>query len=181
MRRYSLLGTQMICNAQVFATAAHGAIRQVRKYTGEPYITHPAVVAEIVALVPGHTWQMISAAWLHDVLEDTGVTEDTIREIFGAEVTQMVKDLTNVPLTAGNRAARYQMNLEKLSKASPQTKTIKIADLLHNTKSIVEHDRGFAPVYLREKLGALDVLREGDPVLWAMAYQQCVSAMRAAA
>lgn len=181
MSQYSLLGTQMIRNAQVFATAAHGAIRQVRKYTGEPYITHPAAVAQIVAFVPGHTWQMICAAWLHDVLEDTGVTENTLDVIFTSEVMQMVKELTNVPLTAGNRATRYTMNVEKLSKASPQTKTVKLADLLHNTKSIVEHDPRFAPVYLREKLGTLEVLRDGDPVLWSMAYAQCVNAMRAAA
>ena len=50
--------------AQAFATARHAAIDQRRKYTGDPYITHPAAVVELVRSVP-HTSEMIAAAWLH--------------------------------------------------------------------------------------------------------------------
>jgi (p)ppGpp synthase/HD superfamily hydrolase len=178
LSHYSLLGMSMIQNAQVFATAAHGAIDQRRKYTGEPYITHPAAVAAIVGCVRGHTWQMICAAWLHDVVEDTKVELPVIAQIFGEDVGRMVEALTNVPLSAGNRATRMVLNLEKLSRASAEVHTIKIADLLHNTKSIVEHDPKFAPVYLREKIAALNVLRRGDPVLWSMAWRQCATHLR---
>lgn len=55
------------------ATAAHEGIGQVRKYTGEPYINHPAAVAELVSSVP-HTPEMLAAAWLHDTVEDTPIT-----------------------------------------------------------------------------------------------------------
>jgi len=48
--------------ARIFATAAHAAVGQVRKYTGEPYLVHPAEVELNVATVPGHTDEMIAAA-----------------------------------------------------------------------------------------------------------------------
>ena len=48
-------------------------------------------------------------------------------------------------------------------------KTIKLADLISNTQSIVANDPGFARIYLREKASLMDVLREGDPDLWASA------------
>lgn len=67
--------------ARVFATAAHGAVGQVRKYTGEPYINHPAEVVQIVRSVQ-HTPDMIAAAWLHDVVEDTAVTLEDIEQHF---------------------------------------------------------------------------------------------------
>src|SRR5262249_47136116 len=100
----------MIKNAKVFATAAHEAIGQVRKYTGEPYITHPEAVAGIVSCVRGHTYRMIVAAWLHDTVEDTKVRIETIRDIFGDTIAYMVADLTNVPKEAGNRAKRHALD-----------------------------------------------------------------------
>lgn len=48
--------------AREFAEAAHARIDQRRKYTGEPYIAHPAAVVELVRSVP-HTDEMIAAAW----------------------------------------------------------------------------------------------------------------------
>ncbi len=81
--------------ARIFATAAHTAVAQLRKYTHEPYIVHPAEVAKIVSTVP-HTPQMLAAAWLHDVVEDTGVTLETIRAEFGDEVATLVGWLTDV-------------------------------------------------------------------------------------
>ena len=55
--------------AKEFAHAAHDSIKQVRKYTGEPYWNHTDAVAEVVASVGG-TEDMVMAAHLHDVLED---------------------------------------------------------------------------------------------------------------
>ena len=69
----------------------------------------------------------------------------------------------------GNRAARKTLDREHIAKASPQAKTIKIADLIDNSRSIMAHDPQFARVYLAEKRLLLDVLTEGDPTLYAMA------------
>ena len=76
-----------------FATEAHGD--QKRKYTGEPYITHPIAVMEIVREVP-HTEEMLMAAVLHDTVEDTPVTIEDIKTKFGTKVAELVDGLTDV-------------------------------------------------------------------------------------
>jgi (p)ppGpp synthase/HD superfamily hydrolase len=155
--------------ARKFAEAAHAGIDQRRKYSGEPYIVHPAAVAELVRSVP-HTPEMLAAAWLHDTVEDTPVTLAEIKREFGAEVAALVEQLTDVSRPEdGNRKKRKAIDHEHTAKASAQAKTVKLADLIDNTRSIVEHDPDFAKVYLAEKVQLLDVMREGDATLWAMA------------
>ena len=83
-------GMDIVKKAQVFAIAAHAAVQQKRKYTNEPYIVHPAEVASIVAGVEGSTEDMVAAAWLHDVVEDTGVTITDINLNFGADIAALV-------------------------------------------------------------------------------------------
>jgi (p)ppGpp synthase/HD superfamily hydrolase len=156
--------------ARVFATAAHAAVGQKRKYTGEDYIVHPTEVAEIVKSIGGTDVQ-IAAALLHDVLEDTKVTEAQMREVMGDRVTDMVLWLTDVSKPEdGNRKTRKAMDREHTAKAPPEAKTVKLADLISNTKSIVEHDLSFAGSYLEEKGELLKVLRQGDLVLWGIAH-----------
>jgi (p)ppGpp synthase/HD superfamily hydrolase len=158
--------------ALAFAAAAHESINQRRKYTGEPYIVHPIAVAEIVRSVP-HTPEMIAAAYLHDVVEDTPVTIAEIRKEFGHQVGDLVDWLTDVSRPGdGNRRVRKQKDLRHSALASPEAKTIKLADLIDNTLSIRKHDPSFWQVYLREKLALLDVLKEGDPSLWRRAREQ---------
>jgi len=160
--------------AKEFATLAHTRIGQTRKYTGEPYIAHPAAVAELVRSVP-HTEAMLCAAWLHDTVEDCGVSLDEIEQIFGFEVASLVEQLTDVSKPSdGKRAIRKAMDREHTSKASPQAKTIKLADLIDNTRSIVERDPNFARVYLEEKRLLLELLREGEAHLWEEAYRLVV-------
>ena len=154
--------------AREFATKAHDG--QKRKYTGAPYIEHPAAVVEIVRSVP-HTEAMLAGAWLHDVVEDCGVSRAEIAHHFGADVALIVDALTDVSTRDdGNRKARKALDLLHSAQAKPCAKTIKLADLIDNTSSIVEHDPEFAQVYLREKLALLEVLKEGDPILWQRAY-----------
>ncbi|MBN8901419.1 MAG: hypothetical protein BGO51_10435 [Rhodospirillales bacterium 69-11] len=157
----------MIDRALAFATRAHAG--QIRRYTGEPYVAHCISVAEIVRSVP-HTPEMIAAALLHDTVEDTPVTLDEIAREFGPIVAALVYELTDVSKPEdGNRAARKAIDREHTAKASPDAKTIKLADLIDNTKSIVAHDPAFARVYLPEKRQLLKVLQEGDRTLWEQA------------
>ena len=69
----------IVDRARLFATAAHEAAGNVRKYTFEPYIVHPAEFVEILKGVP-HTDEMLAAAWLHDVVEDTEVKSGIMME-----------------------------------------------------------------------------------------------------
>lgn len=158
--------------AKAFATQAHGSIDQRRKYTGEPYIVHPIAVAEIVRTVP-HTEEMIAAALLHDVVEDTPVTIEEIEAEFGVEVAELVGWLTDVSKPSdGNRRKRKHLDLLHTAKAPPEAKTIKLADLIDNTRTISVHDPSFWPVYRREKEALLKVLTEGDASLWQQAATQ---------
>ena len=155
--------------ARVFATAAHAAVAQLRKYTNEPYIVHPAEVAQIVEIAGGSD-AMIAAAWLHDTVEDTGVTIETIRAEIGAEVAELVGWLTDVSRPDhGNRAARKAVDRAHTAMASAEAQTIKLADLISNCNSIVEHDADFAKTYLEEKRLLLEVLTKGNKDLWKRA------------
>ncbi len=160
--------SSIIACAAAFAETAHGA--QKRKYTGEPYIVHPAAVAKIVSKVVNDE-EVIAAAWLHDVVEDTPVTLSEIETLFGTRVAPLVEALTDVSKpTDGNREIRKQKDLRHLVKAPAEAQTIKYADLIDNTRSIVEHDIGFAKVYLEEKRRLLEVMDKGDQGLRAIAY-----------
>ena len=155
--------------ARTFATAAHAAVKHVRKYTNEPYIVHPAEVAKIVRDAGGSE-SMIAAAWLHDTVEDTGVTIETIRAEFGVEVAELVGWLTDVSKPEdGPRWFRKKMDREHTAAAPAEAQTIKLADLISNTKSIMAHDPKFAKVYLEEKRLMLEVMTRGDAGLMAEA------------
>ncbi len=151
--------------ARAFAWGAHSGIGQVRKYSGQPYAVHCADVVRILlefSETPVTNVQ-IAAAWLHDVVEDTQVSLDTISLEFGTDVAQMVSDLTDVSRPSdGNRRLRKQIDLEHSAQAGASSQTVKLADLISNAPSIVDHDPGFARVWLREKAALLDVLVKGD-------------------
>ena len=164
--------TNIVERARVFATAAHAAVGQTRKYTGEPYVVHPIEVSELVASVNG-TEAMVAAALLHDVLEDTEVTVDLLEEQFGSKVADLVLWLTDISRPKdGNRSARKALDRQHSAAAPAAAQTIKVADLISNTRSIVAHDPGFAKVYLEEKRLLLDVLTRADSTLLAMARKQ---------
>jgi (p)ppGpp synthase/HD superfamily hydrolase len=165
-----LTGMDLVHKAQVFAIAAHSAVRQKRKYTGEPYFVHPAEVARIVAEVPGSTPEMVAAAWLHDVVEDTGCTYTDIHMNFGIDVATLVGWLTDVSKPEdGNRATRKAMDRAHSAAAPAEAQTVKLADLISNSRSIVQHDPAFAKTYLEEKRMLLEVMTKGDATLMAEA------------
>jgi len=165
-------GMDVVRKAQVYAMAAHAAVGQKRKYTNEPYIVHPAEVARIVAGVPGSTPDMVAAAWLHDVVEDTGCTFTDVHMAFGIDIATLVGWLTDVSKPEdGNRAHRKAIDRAHSAEAPAEAQTIKLADLCSNSKSIVAHDPAFARVYLAEKRELLAVLTKADPGILAEAYR----------
>lgn len=154
--------------AMVFAVKAHAG--QVRKYTFEPYVWHPIHVSEIVAKYFPENMEMQAAALLHDTIEDCGVSEETLLQEFGPQVTRLVVELSNVSRPEhGNRKVRKAMDRDALAAASAEAQSIKVADLLSNTPSIVKYDPKFAKVYLTEKSELLEVLTKAHPSLLAEA------------
>ena len=159
--------SKLSIKAKNFAERVHRD--QVRKYTGEPYAVHLREVAGLCAEV-GCRDEVIAAAWLHDAKEDQGVTDAELCAVFGAEVARLVDEVTDQSRPAdGNRQARKLIDREHNAKASPEGKTIKLADLISNSRNIVARDPHFAVTYMREKAALLPLLTEGNPILWARA------------
>lgn len=153
----------LVTKALDFATEAHEG--QVRKYTGVPYVLHPIEVMEIVKTVE-HDDAMLAAALLHDVVEDTDVTIDEVRDVFGSDVASLVDDLTDVSKPEdGNRSTRKALDRAHSAKASARAQTVKLADLISNSADILVNDPKFAKTYLAEKELLLEVLILGDSKL----------------
>jgi len=162
--------SKLINDALMVAVKAHG--EQRRKYTGEPYVLHPVGVSKIVETV-SHTPEMIAAALLHDVVEDTDVTFRELKEQFGPVVAELVHYCTNVSEQGdGNRAFRKKMDADHFALGPAASQTIKVADLIHNAESIIMHDQKFFhKAFKHEKKYLLEVLTLADPQLLAQASQ----------
>ena len=140
----------IVDKARYFATAAHAAVGQKRKYDGADYIVHPERVAQNVRRYGG-TDYMIAAAYLHDVVEDTDVTMDTITSMFGSVVAKLVSDLTDVSKPGdGNREARKTIDRQNTANATADAQFIKCADIIDNAYDIADNDPSFWRVYRRE-------------------------------
>lgn len=145
--RRSFPTNDVVERARAFAEEAHRG--QQRKYEKTPYIRH---LERVAGLLRDHGHEgpaVLAAAFLHDTLEDTDTTVDALIGAFGLEVAELVYWLSD--LEKGKRATRKRMSAWRLSRAPLEAKLIKLADLADNTRSIVEHDPSFAPVYLAEK------------------------------
>jgi (p)ppGpp synthase/HD superfamily hydrolase len=147
---------------------------EIRKYTnGEPYIVHPVGVAAILRTV-AHTWELIAAALLHDVLEVPDVLrvqrEAIIRYELGETVLQLVLEVTNPSKPEdGNRKVRKAIDRAHLAKASPAGQTLRLGDSIHNLENLYERAPRFAKDYAAEKKLILPLTIAGDATLHARA------------
>lgn len=136
-----------------------------------PYWTHPLTVAELCESIP----LGIEIALCHDLFEDTSCTEDLLilkLSEFNYDshqiqfITKGVIELTDVYTKLLhpdlNREQRKIKEAERLGNIFSTYQSIKLADLIDNCKSIVKHDKNFAPVYLQEIKWNLDAMRKGD-------------------
>jgi (p)ppGpp synthase/HD superfamily hydrolase len=164
-------GQPVVEEAMKFAWKKH--INQTRQFDGAPYFDHLVEVA-VTLHWAGLGSQVIAAGFLHDVKEDQGVTNDELVDKFGAFVALLVDEVTNVAedKSLGNREYRQGLEREHLGGACSAAKSIKLADVLSNTRDIVDVNPKFAPGYLEEKRLLLPYLRTGDRVLFELAEQQ---------
>lgn len=164
-------------DAVIFAERYH--LGQVRKYTGEPYVNHCKEVATILLDHGVRCPDMIRAAVLHDVLEDTNAKLWQLVERFGSVVANYVWWLTDQYTSEAypelNRAQRKALEAKRLADAPHQVKTIKLADLISNTSTIVMCDPGFARVYLKEKRRIVESFNQPlvNQSLWLTAWETC--------
>ncbi len=127
---------RMVAEAYEFGAAAHEG--QTRK-TGEPYITHPVAVAQELAEMRLDA-EAIAAALLHDVVEDTEATLDTIREKFGDDVALVVDGVSKLDqIQFRSRAEAQAESFRKMMLAMIEdirVILVKLADRLHNMKTL---------------------------------------------
>lgn len=137
---------------------------QVRKYTGNPYSDHLAEVAGIAisaeSQMPVSLTVFLAVCWGHDSIEDQDETPQHLSNLFGYEAAAGIYALSD--LEFGNRAERQELKLQRLSQAPGWIQTIKCADILSNTSSIVKHDPNFAKLYLQEVSDILNVMTKAD-------------------
>ena len=139
----SFVPSPEIARAVAFAAEHHGD--QTRKGTPIPYLQHLLGVASIAMEFEATEPEAVGAI-LHDVLEDTPVTESRLREKFGAEVTDIVVWCSAEARTEGDPVdswkTRKQAYLDHLAEASPSAVLVSLADKIHNSRSIVaDHGR----------------------------------------
>lgn len=163
----------------LFAFVALHHHTQKRKYTNEPYLNHLIAVAEAAKDTCKFGYEI---GLCHDLLEDTGCTIYeliTALNRFGYEyadarfiagaVSELTDAYTHEDFPQLNRAKRKALEAQRLHKVSYEAQTVKYCDLIDNTKSIVEHDKGFAVKYLEEKGAILKGMNKGNPEI----YKKC--------
>ncbi len=128
---------EIIDKAFKFARDAH---KGIRRRSGEPYIMHPLAVATIVSQEIGLGSTSISAALLHDVVEDTDYTVEDIQAQFGEKIARIVDGLTKISGGIfGDKASLQAENFRKLLLTMAEdvrVVLIKMADRLHNMRTL---------------------------------------------
>lgn len=140
--------------AYYFAVMAHSG--QMRR-DGEPYVFHPIGVALQVAKVVKDT-DMISAALLHDVIEDTNITRDDLEIEFNESIANLVQELT-IDEEEKEKVGKKIYLAAALLQMSDKALLIKLADRFHNIRAlIVLDDVDFIQWYYKETVYILEEL-----------------------
>ena len=127
---------EVLSKAYYFAKEAH---KGQKRASGEEYFTHPCAVAEILIGL-GMDYYTIAAAFLHDVIEDTPVTEEDIRREFGETVLTLVMGVTKLDkIEFKSHEEEQAENFKKIFVSMAKdirVIIIKLADRLHNMRSL---------------------------------------------
>lgn len=159
-------GKQVIGKALALAVKAHDGVK--RKYGDEPYSNHVIRVAFEVARL-GESEELVAAALLHDVLEDTDVPAEVIEQTCGATVLKIVQELTNPSHLPENKSKprwqRKQIDRDHLTTVSREAKIIKLIDRIDNLQDVAKGPPDFQRLYGKESLALLDALYGAHPRL----------------
>ncbi len=127
---------RLFVRAMQFAIKAHDG---QKRDDGEDFIIHPAQVADILAQVTDDE-EIIAAAWLHDIIEDTEYDYDFLKEKFGKRVADLVNEVTHVQHPRGNYFPRLETQAGIM---------LKFADRLSNLSDMKTWDDKRKAHYLR--------------------------------
>ncbi len=130
------LNTEKLSKAYDFAVNAH---KNQKRYSGDPYSNHPIAVANILTELKLDS-ATVTTGLLHDTIEDTHATYETIKEEFGQEVADLVDGVTKISelenqAISNSRAENFRKLILATSK-DIRVLLVKIADRLHNMRTI---------------------------------------------
>ena len=131
------LDTSLLDRAIIFAVKAHAGTE--RRGKGFPYIVHPLEAVEIVATITPDQ-ELLAAAALHDVVEDTDVSADEIRAEFGDRIAALVAAESDTFEEGVSEEdswhSRKRAAIERLASASHDAKIVALGDKLSNMRAI---------------------------------------------
>lgn len=162
--------TNVIIDAAVFAKNAHAG--QLRKYTHRPYIEHPARIASTL-MMKNASPALIAGAWLHDVVEDCGISVVDINTKFGADVGFFVWVMTNPSKKHPklSRADKKKMDREHWSRIqSGEAQWLKAEDRLDNLRDAWSAPEDWRKMYAKESIHLIDVLTKAPEEVRLDAY-----------
>ena len=146
--------------AHTFSWAAERHQGQFRKTSGAPYITHPRGVYKILRNLSIKDKNVLSAAILHDTLEDTNATYNELKKEFNADVANMVKDVTTDKKILF-KVGKEKYLADKLIKMPAPSLTLKLADRLHNLSDFSTMSKKFQKTMFISTTYILGKLRDG--------------------
>jgi (p)ppGpp synthase/HD superfamily hydrolase len=170
----------MISQVKEFARQSHGD--QQRKFADEPFINHPIRVMETCKEYTDREAILI-AALLHDVLEDTEVSRERLKEFLlpvagdriATDAIKLVEELTDIYTKKAypqwNRRKRKSMESARLKQTSPDSQTIKYADMIDNSLELSGAEPDFKKLFLHECRALLKVMTAGDQRLYKRAVE----------
>lgn len=164
--------TSLLDHAVIFAVNAHAGTE--RRGKNLPYIVHPLEAVAIVATMTTDQ-ELIAAAALHDVVEDTDCTIEQIRQEFGDRIAHLVANESDAPIAANTTEAetwmaRKQAGLDRLKNASQEVKIVTMGDKLSNIRAMVrDYDDIGEELWNR--------FHENDPKMHAWRYRAIAKAL----
>lgn len=125
----------LVSRAADFAARKHAGTRR-KGADKAPYVNHLAEVALLLTVATdGADAPLVAAGWLHDTIEDTGVTRDDLAELFSEDVAELVVACTDDKTRP--KAERKRLQIEHAPHLAPRAKMIKLADKISNLRSLI--------------------------------------------
>ena len=133
------IDTSLLDKAIIYAVNAHSGVE--RRGKGFPYIVHPLEAVSIVASITNDQ-ELLAAAALHDVIEDTECTEEDIRKEFGDRIAKLVSSESDLVVEGKTESEswkeRKQFAIDRLKKLDKDAKIVSIGDKLSNARAMLQ-------------------------------------------
>lgn len=150
------IGLNRYLDAIELAHKAHA----VQKYGEFPYTRHLAHVESVLQRFGFSSYNLMTIAWLHDILEDTCITRKQITEIFGEEISNVLYCVTDEP--GKNRKERKRATYPKI-RQNNMALIVKLADRIANIESCIHSgNNGLLSMYRKEQKEFSEELRNSE-------------------